>query len=262
MTVSATEAVQPTPPGLYQPATHGRVRGQGDVPEPAGRAAALPGPDEPGRLRRVPRPVRPVHLAGEDGGRRRPDRGPARHLGVLRREQHGRQERDLPRRRRQGHLRSGRLGHLRRHRPDAPDRRPVRVPRPGAVHRHHPRTSHRRPPATPATPLPDPSPPDQPPPSGDHHASLSLRRHQRPAREPDHARRDRQQHRQREHRRLQVQLHGLPGHPVPDADRQLGARRRRRWHQPDPGRARRAGRRDQHQLQPGLGADHRSARPT
>ena len=76
---------------------------------------------------------------------------------------------------------------------------------------------HRR---TPTTPTDSDRPPRPPPPDHhhpnqeNHHASFALRRHQRPARQPDHARRDRQQHRQRQHRRLQVQLHRLPGHPV------------------------------------------------
>ncbi len=47
------------------------------------------------------------------------------------------------------------------------------------------------------------------------HASLTLLRHQRPACQPDDARRDRQQHRQRQHGRLQGQHHRLPGHPEP-----------------------------------------------
>ena len=42
-------------------------------------------------------------------------------------------------------------------------------------------------------------------PEGNHHASFTLRRHQRASRQPDHARRHRQQHRQRQHDRLQVQ---------------------------------------------------------
>ena len=44
--------------------------------------------------------------------------------------------------------------------------------------------------------------------------------------------------------------------------RSAPTRRRPRWHQPDPGRPRRPGRRDEHELQPGLQPDHRPRPPT
>ena len=149
---------------------------------------------------------------------------------LLRRDRHGRQERDLPRLGRHDPVRRRRLGDVRRHRPDARRRRQERQPRPDqSVSAASATTDHSG--TTPTTADADPvGPPDHTHTHQEtHHASLALRRHQRPARQPDHARRDRQQHRQRQHRRLQVQLDRLPGHAVPDAHRRhrLRARGRR-----------------------------------
>ena len=125
-------------------------------------------------------------------------------------------------------------------------RRHLRRDRPGLRHRRHRRAARRDPLRHRGVllhlhPLPPLRRPDAP--ERKHHASLTLRRHQRPARQPDHARRDRQQHRQRQHHRLQGQHRRLPGHAQPDADRRRRRQRRPRRHQPDPGRPRRAGRR-------------------
>ena len=95
------------------------------------------------------------------------------------------------------------------------------------------------------------------PPKGTHHASFTLLRHQRSAQPPDHARRHRQQHRQRQHDRLQVVADAVPGHAVAGPAERGRRPAGHRWHQPGAGRPRRARRGHHHQLHAGCLADHR-----
>ena len=90
------------------------------------------------------------------------------------------------------------------------------------------------------------------PPQGDQiRASLDVQRHLRPSRPPGHDGRHRQQHRQRQHGRLQVRPGELPGHPLADIPRLHRAERRPRQHQPGPDRAGHDRRRDRRPPHPG-----------
>ena len=111
-------------------------------------------------------------------------------------------------------VRRRQLGALRGHRPRPPGQRRGRALRRGPVRRRRHHRPHRASPATrrrdrppyTASDLPAPRPSTTSHvPEGNHHASFTLLRHQRPPRQPDDARRDRQQHRQRQHGRLQGQ---------------------------------------------------------
>ena len=192
----------------------------------------IPGPDEPHRLRAVPRPDGAVHLAGEAASRSptRPPRLLTAQMAFGASSLVGRSVTYTgDRRRRTRPARST---------PSASPP-PARCSRSAAPRSPSPASSRSRRPDPPhlrTTPAPTASThqPSQPADPGhrsterNHHASLALLRHQRPPRQPDHARRDRQQHRQRQHRRLQGQHHRLPGHPEPDAHRPAPARERSR----------------------------------
>ncbi|CAA9427556.1 MAG: Flagellar hook protein FlgE, partial [uncultured Quadrisphaera sp.] len=95
-------------------------------------------------------------------------------------------------------------------------------------------------------------------------APFPLHRHQRPAQPPDDDGRHRQQHRQRQHHRLQDRQHDLRRHPQPDPGRRRRPAGPAGRHQPRPGRPGRAGRRHHHQLRagrhPGDRPQHRHAR--
>ncbi|CAA9275840.1 MAG: Flagellar hook protein FlgE, partial [uncultured Blastococcus sp.] len=88
-------------------------------------------------------------------------------------------------------------------------------------------------------------------------ASFHVLGHLRAQGPPDQDGRHRQQHRQRQHRRLQEQPDRLPGHAVAGDPGRWRPRRGPRWHKPRAGGPGRQGRRHHHQLDAGRHAVHR-----
>ena len=88
------------------------------------------------------------------------------------------------------------------------------------------------------------------------HASFTLFRHLGPSRPPDDARRHRQQHRQRQHRGLQVLAGAVPGHAVPGAHQRRCRPAGHRRYEPRAGGPGRQGGRRHHQLPAGRLAAH------